>query len=243
MRSNLGGIGKSIGTTVKIDGITIDSSPDRGILRLSLPRVRQHVNPLSQKYQQPIEPPCWEKIYPHPNQPLHIDIGCGRGRFLSALAPLEPNWNFLGLEIRETLVKDANIRREETGYTNLHFLFCNVTHALPPILATLPDRILKRVTIQFPDPWFKKRHQKRRVVQSSLVEILATYLVPGGEVLLQSDVESVAQEMRDRFSAHPVFQGTSTEWLAQNPLQVPTEREMVTLSNGEPVYRVMFLRT
>ncbi|MDY6940737.1 MAG: tRNA (guanosine(46)-N7)-methyltransferase TrmB [Cyanobacteriota bacterium] len=209
---------------------------------MSLPRVRQHVNPLSQKYQKPIDPPCWEKIYPNPHQPLHLDIGCGRGRFLSELAPLQPNWNFLGLEIREPLVRDASTRQEEAGLTNLYFLFCNVSHALQPILATLPDRILKRVTIQFPDPWFKKRHQKRRVVQASLVEILATYLVPGGEVVLQSDVEDVAREMRDRFSAHPIFQQTSTEWLADNPLEVPTERELIVLGKGEPVYRTIFVR-
>jgi tRNA (guanine-N7-)-methyltransferase len=65
----------------------------------------------------------------------------------------------------------------------------------------------------------------------------------GGEVLLQSDVEAVAVEMCDRFEAHPAFQKQGAElWLASNPLPVATEREISTLSRGEPVYRALFVR-
>ncbi|HEY9873693.1 MAG TPA: hypothetical protein V6D12_09655, partial [Candidatus Obscuribacterales bacterium] len=73
--------------------------------------------------------------------------------------------------------------------------------------------------------------------------ILATYLSSGAEVFLQSDVEQVAVEMRDRFLAHPAFQIQGTDiWLETNPLPVPTERETSTLSRGEPVYRALFKR-
>ncbi|MBO3464374.1 tRNA (guanosine(46)-N7)-methyltransferase TrmB [Aetokthonos hydrillicola CCALA 1050] len=204
-------------------------------------RVRQHVNPLAQKYRTPLNALEWEKIYTQPNQPLHIDIGCARGRFLLDMAQIEPNWNFLGLEIREPLVHDANKWRDELGLTNLHYLFCNVNNSLRPLLSSLPNKSLERVTIQFPDPWFKTRHAKRRVVQPQLVEELADYLVSGGVVFLQSDIEFVAKEMCDRFAAHPAFHNVSTEkWLAQNPLPVSTEREIFTLNKGEPVYRAMF---
>lgn len=208
---------------------------------MSVVRVREHVNPLSDKYQIPIVPPDWAQIYPDLNQPLHLDIGCGKGRFLLNLAALQPDWNFLGLEIREPLVEQANDWRTEQELTNLHYLFCNANISLQPLLDSLPSACLKRVTIQFPDPWFKRRHQKRRVVQSDVVEVLSRYLVEGGEVVIQSDIWEVAAEMHDRFLSHPQFI-CPEGWLTENPLPVSTEREISTLKRGEPVYRSRLIR-
>ncbi len=204
-------------------------------------RVRQHVNPLASKFQTPTASPEWENIYTQPNLPLHLDIGCARGRFVLKMAQIEPNWNFLGLEIREPLVVEANRIRDEMGLTNLHYVFANANNSLISLLSTLPQDSLQKVTIQFPDPWFKNRHAKRRVVQPELVTELAKYLAVGGIVFLQSDIEFVAVEMGDRFHENPAFEklGTTT-WLAENPLPVPTERELATQKKGEPVYRALF---
>lgn len=209
---------------------------------MSVVRVREHVNPLSKKYQTPVTPPNWQTIYAVPTQPLHLDIGCGKGRFLLSMAQQRPDWNCLGLEIREPLVEQANGWAAELGLLNLHYLFCNVNNSLRPILSSLPANVLQQVTIQFPDPWFKRKHQKRRVVQSELVSELAEYLVAGGTVLIQSDIKDVAVEMRDRFDAHPAFRRLHPDWLPENPLPVPTERETSTLERGEPVYRAQFVR-
>jgi tRNA (guanine-N7-)-methyltransferase len=208
---------------------------------LSPVRVRQHVNPLASKFQTPTASPEWKNIYTQPNLPLHLDIGCARGRFVLKMAQIEPNWNFLGLEIREPLVVEANRIRDEMGLTNLHYVFANVNNSLISLLSTLPQDSLQKVTIQFPDPWFKNRHAKRRVVQPELVTELAKYLAVGGIVFLQSDIEFVAVEMGDRFHENPAFEklGTTT-WLAENPLPVPTERELATQKKGEPVYRALF---
>ena len=205
-------------------------------------RVRQHVNPFHLKYQQAVSPPVWEQVYGNSELPLHLDIGCGRGRFLLEMAQLQPNWNFLGLEIREPLVIQANRWTAEQGLTNLYFLFGNANNSLQPVLQSLGTEALHRVTIQFPDPWFKKRHQKRRLVQPDIVNCLATYLVDDGIVFLQSDVETVAQEMCDRFQSHPNFFRTHAEWLKENPLPVPTERELSTLERGGEVYRAVFVK-
>ena len=210
---------------------------------MPLIRVRQHVNPLARKFQTPVDPLEWGKVYTQPNQPLHLDIGCARGRFLLQMAPIEPNWNFLGLEIREPLVEEANRLRSELGLSNLHYLFCNVNNSLAPILSTLASGILQRVTIQFPDPWFKTRQAKRRVVQPELVTELANYLAVGGIVFLQSDQKFIAVEMCEHFSENPAFAKMGTEeWLAENPLPVPTEREIATQKKAEPVYRALFVK-
>jgi tRNA (guanine-N7-)-methyltransferase len=157
------------------------------------------------------------------------------------MAQARPDWNFLGVEIREPLVLRANEIRDELGLHNLHYLFCNINVSLPNLIA---PSILQGVTIQFPDPWFKKRHQKRRVVQPSLVEALAIQTRPGSFLFIQSDVLDVATQMREVIEAHPAFDLSpeSEPWLKHNPLPVATERELTTLSEGRPVYRCWFQR-
>lgn len=206
---------------------------------MSIVRVRQHVNPLSQKYQEPVAAVAWETYYAHPNHPLYLDIGCARGKFLLDLSQLHPDWNFLGIEIRQSLVEQANLGRDRQGLTNLHYAFANANLALPALFAA---NSIAGAFIQFPDPWFKRRQHKRRLVQPSLVEDLAVCLGPGGVVFLQSDLLELAQQMRDRFQQHPAFRDhrPSGEWLATNPLPIPTERELATLELGKPVYRCQF---
>ena len=204
-------------------------------------RVRQHVNPLSRKFQEPVTIPNWSEIYPHLQYPLHLDIGCGRGRFLWEISQQRLDWNFLGLEIREPLVIEANEWRDRQNLTNLHYLFCNANISLKDILSSLPDYSLHYVSIQFPDPWFKHRHQKRRVVQDNLVDNLSQFIISGGQVFLQSDVKEVALQMRSLFDMHSSF-SRSSDWLEENPLPVQTEREIATYAKGEPVYRVLFER-
>ncbi len=210
-------------------------------------RVRQHVNPLSSKYANPADAPEWSKVFSDPQLPLHLDIGCGKGDFVREMAGLVPAWNFLGLEIREPLVERALIRRDQAEQKNLHFVFCNANNSLKPLLANWPGGCpLQRVSIQFPDPWFKKRHQKRRVVQPELVAALAELMPANLEgsamVWLQSDIEEVCVEMCDRFTENPAFVRTGDRWLAESPFPAQTDRERVCQEKGLPVYRAHYVR-
>ena len=207
-------------------------------------RIRQHVNPLARKFQQPIQVPNWQEVYQTLNRPVHLDIGCARGKFLLEMAQLNPEVNYLGIEIRQQLVEFANQTKDELRLTNLHYLFGNMNSSAQTILPSLPANSLTTISIQFPDPWFKKRHNKRRVVQPELVELLIDYLAVGGRVFLQSDIEEVAVEMRDRFTAEPrLTQQHDNTWLQNNPLPVPTERELYVLGQNLPVYRVLLQKT
>lgn len=205
-------------------------------------KVRQHVNPLSIIYQESLIPPNWAAVYADLSAPIHLDIGCAWGRFLLQLAQHDRAWNYLGIEIREALVIHAQQKRDELGSANLDYVFGNINTSLATLLASLPPGKLQRVSIQYPDPCFKNRHAKRRIVQPELVTDLARYLPSGGEVFLQSDLEWVVQEMCDRFSENPAFERTQADWLEPNPLGVPTEREVATLSKGLPVYRAIYQR-
>lgn len=207
--------------------------------------MRQHVNPLSRFHQQPRPLPPPAELFTDPDLPLVLDIGCARGRFLLDLAPLQPGHNHLGLEIRRPLVEAAEAERIALGLTNLHFLFCNANVSLESWLAALPRGLLKRVSIQFPDPWFKLRHHKRRVLQPPLLRAIAAALVPGAELFLQSDVEAVILPMVALCEASGCFERPSEDsrpWRGSNPLPVPTERERLVLSQDLPVFRVLYRR-
>lgn len=211
-------------------------------------RVRQHVNPLSNKYATPAIAPNWTEIYADPKLPLHLDVGCAKGDFLRDMGRQISGWNFLGLEIRAPLVERCLLRRDqaltEGAPKNLHFIFCNANNSLKPVLESYPGD-LQCVSIQFPDPWFKKRHQKRRVVQPELVSVLAELMPEGGMVWLQSDIEAVCEEMCDRFDENPNFKRDGsmhhdTMWLPDSPFPAQTDREQVTQEKGLPIYRARY---
>ncbi|TCD58302.1 tRNA (guanosine(46)-N7)-methyltransferase TrmB [Synechococcus sp. BS55D] len=207
--------------------------------------MRQHVNPLSRFFQLPRELPGPTELFDDPLQPIHLDIGCARGRFLLDLAAVQPHWNHLGLEIRRPLVDAAQRECQQLELGNLHFLFCNANVSLEGWLGALASDRLQRVSIQFPDPWFKKRHRKRRVLQPSLLLAIAAALAPGRELFLQSDVLEVIEPMVQLTELSGVFSRPPEDerpWRGDNPLPVATERERYVLAQDLPIYRALFRR-
>jgi tRNA (guanine-N7-)-methyltransferase len=201
-----------------------------------MPRVRvhQHVNPLSPYYRQEPNPVDIESVFEDPDKPLLLDIGCARGRFLLRMALAEPSWNYLGVEIREPLVDEANRIAGEEGLGNLHYVFCNAMLWLDRLLAGIPPGILQTVTIQFPDPWFKKKHAKRRMVNEEMVNTIANHIAPKGGVFVQTDIEFLAEEMFGLFRVDKGFTELKT---TENPFPVKTEREKAVEDKGLQVFR------
>ena len=207
--------------------------------------MRQHVNPLSRFFQLPLQLPAPDELFRHPDLPIHLDIGCARGRCILGLADATPAWNHLGVEIRRPLVIPADREALSSEHGNVRVLFCNANISLESWMAGLAEDRLQRVSIQFPDPWFKRRHRKRRVLQPALLLSIASALHPGRELFLQSDVLEVIEPMVAVTEASGCFSRPATDarpWRATNPLPVPTERETYVLEQGLPVYRVLYER-
>ena len=200
-------------------------------------RVHQHVNPFAPHYRQAPEPIDIKAIFAKPELPLHLDIGCARGRFILKMAEAEPQWNFLGVEIREPLVTEANEIASEKNLTNLHYKFCNAMIWLGRLLADLPAGLLQAVTIQFPDPWFKKKHAKRRMVNGELVEAIVNKLAVEGIIFVQTDIEFLAEEMFLLFRANKALKQIAAD---KNPFPIKTEREKAVENKALPIYRAMF---
>jgi tRNA (guanine-N7-)-methyltransferase len=164
-------------------------------------RVRQHVNPLRS--------PFWEgravaALQLPADRDVEVELGCADARFLFERAPQHRQSYFVGLEIREPLVDEVNRKAAAAGLDNLHAVFSNINVDLP---ALVPDGSLTRVFINFPDPWFKRKHRRRRLMNDELVEVLYQKLRAGGELFFQSDVFDLAldamavlEEAGDRFA-------------------------------------------
>lgn len=214
-------------------------------------KVRHHVNPLKAHHMKTVElPEQWaESCFAQPAAPLHLDIGCARGVFCLELAQKAPHLNVLGLEIRQILADAATADAKALALGNVAFVGCNANVNLRPILERAgPTCTMSSASIQFPDPWFKKRHAKRRVVQPELVSVVADFLVPGGWLWIQTDVLEVATEMRQTVRATEPERLLDArvdidDWGADKPsglLGVETERERASAELGRPVYRCLF---
>ena len=204
-----------------------------------MPRVRvhQHVNPLSPFYcfiPKPIE---LDKTFANPQLPLHLDIGCARGRFILKMAEMFPERNFLGVEIREPLVIEANRLARENNLTNLRYEFNNATYSLDRLLENLPADVLQMVTIQFPDPWYKRKHAKRRMVDENIAATIVGHLKVAGRIFIQTDVDFLAEEMFAIFRANINLIEFD---IAANPFPVKTERETAVEEKYLPIYRSVF---
>jgi tRNA (guanine-N7-)-methyltransferase len=207
-----------------------------------MPRVRvhQHVNPFAPFYRQSPKPIALEDIFAAPERPLHLDIGCARGRFILRMAEVVPDWNFLGVEIRHQLVDEANRIAGEHALSNLHYAFCNALLWLGRLIEKIPNEQLHAVTIQFPDPWFKKKHAKRRMVTPEMVETIIGKLAPAGTIFVQTDIEFLAEEMFDLFRQRKELKEVAIE---ENPFPIKTEREKAVEEKSLPVYRRVFSKS
>ena len=207
--------------------------------------MRQHVNPLSQFFQIPLSLPSKTAFFSKSHNPIHLDIGSAKGEFLIELAKKSPDWNFVGFEIREPLVRLCEKKREKLELNNLKFLFCNVNVSLDKWLSDLDYGQLKRVSIQFPDPWFKRKHFKRRVLKKNLLNSIAKSMSKEGEIFIQSDILQLIESMTNTIDESRYFNRKDfgdLRFIDKNPYNVKTDRELFSLKKNLPIYRAMYIR-
>ena len=206
--------------------------------------MRQHVNPLS-KYFQAIESiPKIDQIFKYPNLPTHLDIGCASGEFLFQLAEQNKNWNYLGIEIREKLIINAKCKLQDKEIDNLYFIFGNADNLLKNWIFKYPDWIFKSVSINFPDPWFKKKHHKRRIIQAEFLNRLSLIMSNDSLLFIKSDVQELHQYMNATISNSLMFEKLKNNNLnyqeTYNPLKIKTAREKYSISKQLNIYESIY---
>ncbi len=140
-------------------------------------------------------------------QAVILEIGFGNGDSLLEMAINEPEYNFLGIEVYEAgvgrLINEAN----KHGLTNLKIIKEDAVEVLKNNLAT---DSLYGFQLYFADPWHKKKHHKRRIVQTEFMDLMSTKLINGGFVHMATDWENYAEYMMETLENHPSFKNTQT---------------------------------
>jgi tRNA (guanine-N7-)-methyltransferase len=177
-----------------------------------------------------------------PGGPIEIEIGPGRGMFLLERSAAVPGARLLGIEIRRKWASVVDERLRGLGRT-ARVVSEDARLALPRLA---PDAAVARAFLLFPDPWWKKRHQKRAVLGDVLLNELARLLAPGGELFVETDVASRAEAYEARIGAHPAFEPfgdvAGAARLAQNPYGARSNREKRAGADGLPVHRMRWRR-
>jgi len=208
--------------------------------------MRQHVNPLNSNFNQIARIPSLSEMFGDSKLNLHLDIGCASGEYLFDLALVNTNWNYLGIEIREKLVKNAKLRLLEREIKNLYFLFGNAHNILNDVQSKLFIKNLKSISFNFPDPWFKKRHYKRRVIQPLFINILSNSLQKGTLIFIKTDVKDLFDYMDCTISNNFYFKTINKKdfnfYESFNPNNVKTNREKHTIVNQLDIFERIYIK-
>ena len=209
--------------------------------------MRQHVNPLSRNFNQIETIPSLVEMFGDPKLNLHLDIGCASGDFLFDLALVNTSWNYLGIEIRERLVKTAKSKVREREINNLYFVFGNAINILNDVQSKFIIKNVKSVSFNFPDPWFKKRHYKRRVVQPEFINLLSNSLPKGSLIFIKTDVKDLFDYMDCTISSNFNFQKIDKKDVdlnkSFNPSNFKTNREKYVIVNQLDIFERIYRKT
>lgn len=201
-------------------------------------RVRMHANPLALAY----ESFRGERPVLEPGRAVELEIGCADAQFLFERAAIDPGRHYVGIELRQDLVDIVNARARATG-APVHVVFCQ---AQLHLAEALPPASVDRVYINFPDPWFKRKHHNRRMVDAALAAQVAQVTKPGAEVFVQTDVWDLAIEALETFErmddAYANLAGPWSFWRAGNPYGVRSWREQNAEETGLPIWRILYQR-
>ena len=171
--------------------------------------------------------------------PTILEIGFGMGDATAHIAAVRPEHDFIGCEVHEPGVGALLKRIGEQGLSNLRI----VQHDAVEVLAhMIPPASLAGVHIFFPDPWHKKRHHKRRLIQPPFVARLVSRLAPGGYLHCATDWQPYAEQMLEVLSAEPELQNTAENYAPKPGYRPLTKFENRGLKLGHGVWDLVFTR-
>jgi tRNA (guanine-N7-)-methyltransferase len=173
--------------------------------------------------------------------PLEVEVGSGKGLFLRSAAAARPDTNFLGIEIARKYARFAAAALAKRELRNGVVVMGDGLRLFSDLLS---DASLAAVHVYFPDPWWKKRHEKRRVMRESFVRDIERTLMPGGTLHFWTDVEDYFRVSLEVLAAHTALDGPLevAPTPAEHDLDYRTHFERRMRLHDKPVYRSEFRR-
>jgi len=181
------------------------------------------------------EPVDWAALFGRV-APVEVEIGSGRGRFLTDEAAARPGTSFLGAEIELEYARIAQARADRLGLANVRFVRLD---GKAFVLSRVPEASLAALHVFFPDPWPKKRHAKRRLFTPDFVGAAARALVPGGLLRVATDNLPYFETVREVLDAEPALErvpGSDAGWSSGTDYERKYEKE------GRPMRRGVWRR-
>ncbi len=165
--------------------------------------------------------------------PRCLEIGFGVGEVIGSLAQTNPHIDYLGIEVHRAGVGRLLLRAQQSALKNLRVI-CH--DAVEVLRDHIEDACFDEVLVFFPDPWHKKRHHKRRLIEASFVSLAAVKLLPGGILRLATDWQDYAEQMLAVCNANPALRSLSPDltYVARPGFRPPTrfERRGERLGHG-----------
>jgi tRNA (guanine-N7-)-methyltransferase len=171
--------------------------------------------------------------------PLEIEVGSGKGLFLRNAAAARPESGFLGIEVAKKYAEYAAAGLAKGGATNAVVVYGDGLRVFQELI---PDNSLAAVHVYFPDPWWKKRHRRRRVMRESFLGDVERTLLPGGSLHFWTDVEEYFQTSLALLAAETTLLGPLAvpETPAEHDMAYRTHFERRVRLASEAVYRAEF---
>ena len=209
--------------------------------------MRQHVNPLSKNFFELDPIPPLNQVFENPKLPLHLDIGSASGEFLLELSLQNTHWNYIGIEIREKLVINANLKMNSREKKNLYFSFGNANNFFDQSNNKSLINAINSISFNFPDPWFKKKHHKRRVIQPKFINFLSNSMHNGSLVFIKTDVKELFEYMEFTILESIKFKKLTNKDFrfneSFNPNKIQTNREKYVIFNQLKIYEGIYIKT
>jgi tRNA (guanine-N7-)-methyltransferase len=182
----------------------------------------------------------WKIQFKNSN-PLKLEIGFGVGNFLIEMAAKEPTSNFIGVDFYHKGIRKLMTRIKKLQLENIRVVYGDIKKKLSVLFL---DRELDTVYINFPDPWPKKRHTKRRLIKPEFVNQLAQKLNLEGKVCLATDSENYAMEMLEYFNAEALLENLSNEkGFLEERIDLPRSKyEKNFINAGEKIFYLEYMR-
>lgn len=168
-----------------------------------------------------------------------LEIGFGMGETTAHIAEQHPEWDILGIEVHTPGVGSLLKQVSERRLTNVRVVQHDAVEVLKSMIA---DGSLDGVHIFFPDPWHKKRHHKRRLIQQGFVELLSNKLKPGGCLHVATDWQEYAEWILENLCAEPTLKNTARDYAPKPEYRPLTKFEKRGLRLGHGVWDILFVR-
>lgn len=168
------------------------------------------------------------------DKPIDIEIGFGKGQFIVEKSKLYKDINFIGFEVKKGLVDYTISLIEKNSLSNI---YVEKSYANVSIPQKIPNESIRNIYVNFPDPWWKRKHKKRRILQTDYIKIFYNSLKEDGIIYVRTDVKEYSEFVKKNFSEFKEFQEIEHDIISDN---IMSNRETRCIEEGLDVYYLAF---